>query len=80
MATFYLTPNNRELNMTSIYRSQLFQFFNDYSRSEEEAKGLCEEYCYYVTQYSPIDAFDPCWEHVDEPTVFCRVGNGPSVT
>lgn len=70
IVAFYLTPNNRELNMTSTYRSQLFQFFNDYSRSNEEAKGLREEYCYYVTQHSPFDAFDPCWEHVNEPTVF----------
>ena len=49
-------PSNRQLNINSDYRVQLFEFFTMYAQSDQESMLLRKEYCYYITQHAPFNA------------------------
>jgi len=51
---FYLCPNNGHLNATPDSRLHLFNFFNQYAKSQADATILREEYVYYITQMAPF--------------------------
>lgn len=74
IAAYYLIPANRalsrQLDANPDYRVKLFDFFVDYSKSDEDAKALRIEYIHYVTQRSPLEPSHICWLHEDDPKDF----------
>lgn len=69
IAAFFLSPQHWTTLMDASSEAQTYEFFNQYTESEDR-KTIRTEFQCFRNQLHPFEAVRVCWEHANEPRIF----------